>query len=82
MAGVQLDLGRKKAYSLLAERMPTRPSIPAKEVEGDTRTFTDFMRRLMGVTHDELKAKLEAEKSAKRTTRRASRASAAPSKAR
>jgi hypothetical protein len=62
--------------------MPKSPSIPATEIEGDTRTFMNFMRRLMGVSHEELKAKLEAEKSAKRTARRASPGSASSSKGR
>jgi hypothetical protein len=44
--------------------------------------FTDFMRRLMQVPHSEVKAKLDAEKAAKRPSKRASRVPAAPSKAR
>lgn len=46
----------------------------AKNATGDSGKFTDFMRRLVQVPHSEIKAKLEAEK---RTSKRASRASAA-----
>jgi hypothetical protein len=60
--------------------MPNRPTIPAKEIKGNTGAFTDFMRRLMRVPHSEIKAKLDAEKKAKRTSKRsASRASASTS---
>jgi hypothetical protein len=54
-----------------------KPSTPAKNVSGDSGKFTDFMRRLMRVPHSEIKAKLEAEKKAKRTSKRASLGSAA-----
>jgi len=53
------------------------PTTSAKNVTGDSATFTNFMRRLMAVPHSEIKAKLQAEKAAKRTSKRsASRASA------
>jgi hypothetical protein len=43
---------------------------------GDFEGFTNFMRRLVAVPHSEIKAKLDAEKAAKRTPKRgASRAS-------
>jgi hypothetical protein len=61
--------------------MPTHPISPAKDVQGDSARFTDFMRRLMKVPHSEIKTKLDAEKAAKRTPKRsASRASAASPK--
>jgi len=56
--------------------MPNQPSSSAKNVMGDSATFTNFMRRLMKVPHSEIKAKLEAEK---RTPKRASRVPASPS---
>jgi hypothetical protein len=42
--------------------------------------FTDFMRRLVAVPHSEIKAKLEAEKAAKQTSKSSSRVSAARTK--
>jgi len=63
--------------------MSNRPSIPAKEIVGNSDVFTGFMRRLVQVPHSEIKAKLDAEKAAKRTSKRsASRVPALPSKAR
>jgi hypothetical protein len=63
--------------------MPNRPTIPAKEITGNSGVFTDFMRKLMRVPHSEIKAKLEAEKKAKRTPKRASLGSdASPNAAR
>jgi hypothetical protein len=59
--------------------MPTRPKAPAKNLTGDFDKFTNFMRRLVAVPHSEIKAKLDAEKQArkqqpKRVSSRASRA--------
>jgi hypothetical protein len=59
--------------------MPTRPKAPAKNPTGDFDKFTSFVRRLVAVPHSEIKAKLDAEKIAKkrqrtRTSVRASRA--------
>jgi hypothetical protein len=60
--------------------MPNQPTSSAKNVTGDFDTFTDFARRLMAVPHSHIKAKLEAEKAAKRTPKaRVSRVPAAPS---
>ena len=42
--------------------------------------FTDFMRRLVAVPHSEIKAKLEAEKEAKRASKLVSRVPAFPAK--
>ena len=54
-----------------------KPIPSAKNISGDFDTFTDFARRLMAVPHANIKAKLEAEKAAKRTPKgRASRAPA------
>jgi hypothetical protein len=61
--------------------MSGRPSNPAKDVVGDPAVFVNFMRRLVRVPHSEIKAKLDAEKAAKRTSKRVSRVSGAPSKA-
>jgi hypothetical protein len=57
--------------------MANRPSIPAKEIVGNSAVFTDFMRKLVQVPHSEIKAKLDAEK---RTPKIASRVSGASSK--
>ncbi len=46
--------------------MPNQPDASAKNVQGDFGKFTDFMRRLVAVPHSEIKAKLDAEKKAKR----------------
>jgi hypothetical protein len=54
---------------------PIRPTNPAKNVEGDFGKFTNFMRRLVAVPHDEIKAKLDAEKRAKERKKASSRAS-------
>jgi hypothetical protein len=46
-------------------------------------TFTDFVRRLVSVPHSEIKAKLDAEREAKRVFKTSvSRVPAVPSKAR
>lgn len=60
--------------------MPNQPSHPAKNVTGDSASFTNFMRKLMQVPHSEIKAKLDAEREAKRTSKPASRASVAQPK--
>jgi hypothetical protein len=53
---------------------------PAKNPTGDFDKFTNFMRRLVAVPHSEIKAQLDAEKKAKRTSKAfASRASGASS---
>ena len=57
--------------------MPNQPASSAKNVTGDSATFTNFMRRLMSVPHAKIKARLDAEKEAKRT----SKASAFPASA-
>jgi ribosome assembly protein YihI (activator of Der GTPase) len=46
--------------------MANRPKPSAKNVEGDFGKFTDFMKRLVAVPHSEIKAKLDAEKRAKK----------------
>lgn len=59
------------------------PSDSAKNVTGNSENFTSFMRRLVQVPHSEIKEKLDAEKAAKRTSKRSAfRAPALPSKAR
>lgn len=62
--------------------MSNRPSIPAKEIVGNSDVFTKFMRRLVAVPHAEIKAKIDAEKEAKRTSKTASRVPAASSSSR
>jgi hypothetical protein len=52
--------------------MPNQPTDSAKNVTGDSATFTNFMRRLIAVPHSEIKAQLDAEKKAKRTSNRSS----------
>jgi len=46
--------------------MANRPRQSAKNVTGDFGQFKQFMTRLMAVPHSEIKAKLDAEKQAKR----------------
>lgn len=41
---------------------------PARPDYGDFEKFTEFMRKLISVPHSEIKARLEAEKAAKRLT--------------
>jgi hypothetical protein len=54
---------------------------PSAEFEIFDPTFTDFVRRIVSVPHSEIKAKLDAEREAKRVSKASvSRASAAPSK--
>jgi hypothetical protein len=61
--------------------MPNVPEASAKIQTGDFDRFTDFARRLFAVPHSHIKAKLEAEKAAKRTPKTsASRDSGALSK--
>jgi hypothetical protein len=57
--------------------VPNHPETSAKNTEGDFDRFTGFMKRLVAVPHSEIKAKLDAEKAAKRTPKkkRASRVS-------
>lgn len=54
---------------------PTRPAQSSKNVEGDFGKFTNFMRQLVSVPHSEIKAKLDAEKRAKKRKKASSRAS-------
>lgn len=61
--------------------MPNQPTSSAKNVTGDSATFVNFMRRLVAVPHAEVKAKLDAEKTEKRTSKASSRVPVAPSKA-
>ena len=42
------------------------PISPAKDAQGDFAQFKNFMTRLMAVPHSEVKAKLDAEKRAKK----------------
>lgn len=62
--------------------MANRASIPAKDVVGTKAALDDFMHRILAVPHGKIKAALEAEKAAKRTSakRSASRVSDASSK--
>ena len=46
-----------------------KPINPAKNVSGDFDHFTSFMRKLVSVPHSEIKAKLDAEKKAKKAAK-------------
>lgn len=46
-----------------------KPTLSAKITNGCSENFTNFMRRLMQVPHSEIKAKLDAEREAKRTSK-------------
>ena len=50
--------------------MATRPKPSAKNIEGDFGQFTNFMRKLVSVPHDEIKSRLDAEKQAKMRKKR------------
>jgi hypothetical protein len=54
---------------------PNQPVSSAKIVTGESSEFSDFVTRLLAVPHSEIKAKLDAEKEAKRIAKSASRAS-------
>jgi hypothetical protein len=56
------------------------PISPAKSDTGNFDRFTEFARRLVSVPHAEIKAKLDAEREAKRTSKSASRVSGVPAK--
>jgi len=62
------------------------PSLPEPSAKIDTGTFDpsfiDFTQHILSVPHSEIKAKLDAEREAKRTPNTAFRASAVPSKVR
>jgi hypothetical protein len=53
----------------------------AKGTTGDFDNFTNFMRRLVAVPHSEIKAKLDAEKAAKKRKAKPSASRAARPKA-
>jgi hypothetical protein len=58
--------------------MKTKPK--PDDVRGDSATFVDFMRKLIAVPHDEIKAQAEAEGKWERRFYGASRAAGAASK--
>ncbi len=60
--------------------MPNRPTPSAKNETGEFDRFKDLTRRLMSVPHSELKARLDAEKEAKRIAKSSSHASGVPTK--
>ena len=61
--------------------MANLPTTSGKNDTGDFDRFTEFMRRLLSVPHAEIKAKLDAEREAKRTSKASvSRAPAVASK--
>jgi hypothetical protein len=60
--------------------MPNQPTSSAKNLTGDFDTFTQFTRQILSVPHSEIKAKLDAERDAKRTSKSASRVSGVPAK--
>lgn len=49
--------------------MPKTPMSPAKNTEGDFEQFKDFMRQLVAVPHNTIKARIQAEKEQKRTSK-------------
>lgn len=50
--------------------MANGPATPAKDVVGTKAALDSFMRRILAVPHSEIKAQLDAEKAAKRTSKR------------
>lgn len=57
-----------------AKMFAGQPGQSAKNDTGDFSRFTDFMKRLVAVPHDEIKVQLDREKQSKKR-KRASRAS-------
>jgi len=55
--------------------MANHPKAPAKNPTGDFGQFTNFMRQLVAVPHEKIKAKLDAERRAKKRKKASSRAS-------
>ncbi|SPE27628.1 hypothetical protein SBA5_60035 [Candidatus Sulfotelmatomonas gaucii] len=49
--------------------MANGPTTPAKDVVGTKAALDKFTRRILAVPHSEIKAALEAEKAAKRTSK-------------
>lgn len=49
--------------------MANGPTTRAKDVVGTSAVFTEFTRRILAVPHSEIRARLDAEKKAKRTSR-------------
>lgn len=83
LCGQILPFPRRDKLAEIGEYVSNRPSIPAKEIVGDSDTFIEFTRRILSVPHEEIKEKLDAEREAKRTSKAsASRVSAVSSKAR
>jgi hypothetical protein len=64
--------------------MSHSPNMPEPSAKIDTGTFDptfiEFTRQILSVPHSEIKAKLDAEREEKRTSKSASRASSGPSK--
>jgi hypothetical protein len=61
--------------------VPSQPIPSAKNETGDFERFKEFARRVVRVPHSQIKAKLDAEKEAKRTAKASSsRVSGASSK--
>ena len=60
--------------------MPIAPVPSGQNEPGNFDRFTEFARRLVAVPHAEIKARLDAEKEAKRTSKSASRVSGVPAK--
>jgi hypothetical protein len=60
--------------------MPSQPVTSAKNETGDFEAFKAFTRQILSVPHSEIRAKLDAENEAKRTSKSASRASGVPAK--
>jgi hypothetical protein len=56
------------------ERTPNGPTPSVKNETGEYERFTEFMKRLVAVPHDRIKARLDAEREAKKQ-RLSSRAS-------
>jgi hypothetical protein len=55
--------------------VPNQPNASAKNVTGDFDDFTNFARQILSVPHSEIKAQIDAERAAKRTSKSASRVS-------
>src|ERR1039458_7619170 len=75
-AGTHLTFGAHHGIlSIGGNCMANHLKAPAKNPTGDFGQFTNFVRRLVAVPHSEIKAKLDAEKRAKKRKKVSSRAS-------
>ena len=76
-----VDLGTPYPLFLEGTPLTNGPTTPAKDLVGTTAVLNQFVRQVLSVPHSTIKARLEAEKEVKRTSKAsASRASVSSEK--